>query len=234
MVGGHDESLVRSEYGWFDRGRIERIGIPEAIYAAGKSDSQLHALVHASLAGPAPTIVTRLAPERLEDLALEGVSIRIFPELDAGSAYVAVVANAAELRQGFRVAIMGAGSSDLLVMEEAHAVLYALGIQTQLVLDCGVASPARTIQALSEVAGAACIVVVAGFEGALATVVGSATAVPVVAVPTSVGYGVCREGETALAAMLASCAAGIAVVGIDNGFGAGCAAARIVGARGCG
>ena len=119
-----------------------------------------------------------------------------------------------------RVVIVTAGTADLPVAEECAATLAAYGFSPELLADCGVAGLHRLLASLDELAEADAIVVVAGMEGALASVVGGLTAAPVVAVPTSVGYGAGLEGVTALLAMHASCAAGITVVGIDNGFGA--------------
>jgi NCAIR mutase (PurE)-related protein len=108
------------------------------------------------------------------------------------------------------------------------ATLAAYGFDPTLLADCGVAGLHRLLAAYDEIAAADVIVVVAGMEGALASVVGGLTAAPMIAVPTSVGYGSSLEGITALLAMLSSCAAGVTVVGIDNGFGAACAATRIL------
>jgi hypothetical protein len=127
-----------------------------------------------------------------------------------------------------RILILTAGTADLSVADECRAVLVALGFSPSLLADCGVAGVHRLLMSIDEVAEADAIVVVAGMEGALASVVGGITAAPVVAVPTSVGYGASFGGITALLAMLASCASGITVVGIDNGFGAACAIARML------
>ena len=124
--------------------------------------------------------------------------------------------------------MLTAGTADLAVAEEAAAVLGAYGLEPDLVTDCGVAGVHRLLASLDILNDADAVIVVAGMEGALASVVGGLTAAPVVAVPTSVGYGASLEGVTALLAMHASCAAGITVVGIDNGYGAACAVARIL------
>jgi NCAIR mutase (PurE)-related protein len=126
------------------------------------------------------------------------------------------------------VLVITAGTADLPVAAECTAVLRAFGFAPELVADCGVAGVHRLLATVDELAAADAVVVVAGMEGALASVVGGITPAPVVAVPTSVGYGAGLEGVTALLAMLASCAAGITVVGIDNGFGAACAIARML------
>lgn len=126
------------------------------------------------------------------------------------------------------VAVFAAGTADLPVAEECTATLVALGFVPALVSDCGVAGVHRLLEHADLLASADAVVVVAGMEGALASLVGGITPAPVVAVPTSVGYGASLQGVTALLAMLASCAPGLCVVGIDNGFGAAWAIARIL------
>jgi hypothetical protein len=125
-----------------------------------------------------------------------------------------------------RTLIITAGTSDLPVARECEATLIALGLRPTLLVDCGVAGVHRLLASADELAETDAVVVVAGMEGALASLVGGITPAPVIAVPTSTGYGAGLEGVTALLAMHASCAAGVTVVGIDNGFGAACAVAR--------
>ena len=131
------------------------------------------------------------------------------------------------LRPG-RVLVLTAGTADLPVAGECVATLRAHGFEPTLVSDVGVAGVHRLLATADELAAADAVVVVAGMEGALASLVGGMTPAPVVAVPTSVGYGASLEGVTALLAMLASCASGLTVVGIDNGFGAACAVVRLL------
>jgi NCAIR mutase (PurE)-related protein len=126
------------------------------------------------------------------------------------------------------VLVLTAGTADLPVAEECTATLTAHGLRPLLVADVGVAGVHRLLVTADELAEADAVVVVAGMEGALASLVGGMTGAPVVAVPTSVGYGAALEGVTALLAMLASCAAGLTVVGIDNGYGAACAVLRLL------
>jgi NCAIR mutase (PurE)-related protein len=127
-----------------------------------------------------------------------------------------------------RVLVITAGTADLPVAEECRVTLTAFGFRPQTLTDVGVAGVHRLAVSVDELAAADAVVVVAGMEGALASLVGGLTPAPVVAVPTSVGYGAALEGVTALLAMLSSCASGITVVGIDNGFGAACAIARLL------
>jgi hypothetical protein len=129
------------------------------------------------------------------------------------------------------VEVFAAGTADLVVAQECTATLTALGFCPNLIADCGVAGVHRLLEHVDSLASADAVVVIAGMEGALASLVGGLTPAPVVAVPTSTGYGASLEGVTALLAMLASCAPGLCVVGIDNGFGAAWAIARILGER---
>jgi hypothetical protein len=126
------------------------------------------------------------------------------------------------------LAVVCAGTSDIPVAEEAAVTAEFLGARLERVFDVGVAGLHRLLAHLDRVTTADAVIVVAGMEGALASVIGGLTAAPVVAVPTSVGYGAALDGVTALLAMHASCASGITVVGIDNGFGAACAVARML------
>ena len=127
-----------------------------------------------------------------------------------------------------RVLLCSAGTADEPVVDECAATLGAYGFVPERLSDCGVAGVHRLLGSLDALAEADAVVVAAGMEGALASLVAGLTPAPVVAVPTSTGYGAALEGITALLAMHASCAAGITVVGIDNGYGAGCAVARIL------
>jgi NCAIR mutase (PurE)-related protein len=124
--------------------------------------------------------------------------------------------------------VVTAGTSDLPVATECTAVLRVLGFAPVLLTDCGVAGLHRLLADVDVIAMADAVVVIAGMDGALASVVGGLTPAPVVAVPTSTGYGAALEGVTALLTMLASCSSGISVVGIDNGYGAACAVARLL------
>ncbi|WP_298342023.1 nickel pincer cofactor biosynthesis protein LarB [Ferrimicrobium sp.] len=228
MQENPNDGLRRGDYGWYDAGRRARIGIPEAIFATGKSDAALVEMVEFALEGEGPVLVTRFDPSRFP-LVADRADWLAFPPIDEGSPYLTLVARPLRLGQEARVAILAAGSSDRVMALEAQAVLTALGVKSRLILDCGVSAIERTMVALDEASDAEVFIVLAGFEGALATVVAASVAQPVIGVPTSVGYGVARGGETAMASMLASCAQGLMVMGIDNGFGAACAALRILG-----
>ncbi|TML42834.1 MAG: nickel pincer cofactor biosynthesis protein LarB [Actinobacteria bacterium] len=204
-----------------DHHRALRQGLPEAVYGPGKTPGQCAAIVAELLAEPmGPVLLTR-ADDGQAEVALE----RSPGGQRHGST---VVWRPAEARPG-RVPVITAGTADLPVAEECVVTLRALGWRPQLLADCGVAGVHRLLATLDEVQDADAIVVVAGMEGALPSLVAGLSASPVVAVPTSVGYGAGLQGVTALLAMHASCAAGVTVVGIDNGFGAACAVARILG-----
>ena len=204
-----------------DHHRGLRQGVAEAVYAPGKTPEQCAAIVAELLAGPGtgPVLVTR-ADDAQADAALE--------RNPGGVRTAGTLTWRHAPSRPDRVAVVTAGTADLPVAEECEATLRAYGIEPLRVTDVGVAGVHRLLASVDDVAGADAVVVVAGMEGALASVVGGITAAPVVAVPTSVGYGAALEGVTALLAMLSSCASGITVVGIDNGFGAACAVARML------
>ena len=206
-----------------DHHRALRQGVAEAVYAPGKTAEQCTAIVAELLAEPhgGPVLLTRATDEQAT-AALE--------HNPGGVRTDSTIAWRAEAPRPGRILVITAGTADLPVAREAVATLTAYGFAPNLVADCGVAGVHRLLATADELAEADAIIVVAGMEGALASLVGGIAACPVVAVPTSVGYGAALEGVTALLAMLATCAAGITVVGIDNGFGAACAVARLLGA----
>ena len=218
-----------------DHHRHLRQGLPEAVYGQGKTPDQCSAIVGELLAAEsgAPVILTRAdgaQVQRAFDDHPDG--IRTVPGRATGSDQVrgdlsTVVWRPAAARLA-RTLVITAGTSDLPVARECEATLVALGLRPTLLADCGVAGVHRLLASADELAETDAVVVVAGMEGALASLVGGITPAPVVAVPTSTGYGAALEGVTALLAMHASCAAGVAVVGIDNGFGAACAVARML------
>ncbi|HZU74104.1 MAG TPA: nickel pincer cofactor biosynthesis protein LarB [Acidimicrobiales bacterium] len=234
---GPDEAVARlrrlpfADLGFakVDHHRRLRQGQPEAVYGPGKTPAQAAAIVAELTADPAggPVILTR-ADRRQVEAALRAVpgGVATPPEGEPCT----VVWRPAPERPG-RLVVLTAGTADLPVAEEAVAVLVAHGFRPRLVADCGVAGLHRLLANLDPLGDADVVVVVAGMEGALASIVGGLTAAPVVAVPTSVGYGASLQGVTALLAMLSSCASGVTVVGIDNGYGAASAAARIMAGR---
>ncbi|WP_375465767.1 nickel pincer cofactor biosynthesis protein LarB [uncultured Methylobacterium sp.] len=207
-----------------DFARPERIGLEEAVFCAGKSPAQIDAILDVAASREARFLLTRLDPDRHAALshghrrALDycPTSCTAFfgaPRPVAGPA---------------RVAIVAAGTSDVSVAREAERTLRYQGRASTLVADVGVAGLWRLTRRLEEIAAHPVLIVVAGMDAALPSVLGGLVAGAVIGVPTSVGYGVAQGGRAALDAMLASCAPGLTVVNIDNGYGAACAALRLL------
>ncbi|MDQ3543813.1 MAG: nickel pincer cofactor biosynthesis protein LarB [Actinomycetota bacterium] len=204
-----------------DHHRALRQGMPEAVFGPGKSPEQCARIVTELLDhGTGPVLVTRVAVDQIK--AIEAA-------VGAGHAEAGcLLFRAPAANRPGTVAVVTAGTSDSAVADECALTLRAYGFSPTRISDVGVAGLHRLLANIDSVTGADAVVVIAGMEGALASVVGGLTAAPVVAVPTSVGYGTSFEGVTALLAMLSSCASGVTVVGIDNGFGAACAVARML------
>lgn len=204
-----------------DHHRPLRQGLPEAVYGPGKTPEQCAAIVAELLAEPdgGPVLLTRVTDEQ---------ATATLARNEGGVRTGRTIVWRPALERTGRVTIITAGTSDLPVAEECATALRAFGLRPVVVSDCGVAGVHRLLATVDDLAESDVVVVVAGMEGALASLVGGMTAAPVVAVPTSVGYGAALEGVTALLAMLSSCASGVTVVGIDNGFGAACAVARLL------
>jgi NCAIR mutase (PurE)-related protein len=215
-----------------DHHRQLRQGMAETVYAPGKSPRQCAAIVAELLAQPGslPVLLSR-ADDAQRDAAVvanpDGRVIEAGGGDPDGRRLHTVVWRAAQPRPE-RVAVVSAGTADIPVADEAAATLAAHGLDPLRVTDIGVAGLHRVLDAVDELVACDALVVVAGMEGALASVVAGLTPAPVVAVPTSVGYGAGLAGVTALLGMLASCASGLTVVGIDNGFGAACAVLRVL------
>lgn len=230
-----------------DLERLQRTGIAEAVYAPGKTPSQCVEIIaemlqrvstrtrasaktrtsteNSALAKNGPVLLSR--PDDAQATAV----LEAFPDAQVRERLIfwrgdPVTSTAAT--SATKIAILTAGTGDLPPAQECAGVLEAYGIESELICDVGVAGIHRTLEASKQLCDVVAVVVVAGMEGALASVVGGLTPAPVVAVPSSVGYGSSLEGVTALLAMLSSCSPGITVVGIDNGFGAACAVLRIL------
>ena len=205
-----------------DHHRALRQGMAEAVYAPGKTAAHCAAIVAELLADDAagPVLLTR-ADDAQADAALAANP--------GGERRGSTVIWRPAAARPERVVVVAAGTADLPVADECVTTLAAHGFTPQPLYDVGVAGLHRLLADVDLLATAHAVVVVAGMEGALASVVGGLTPAPVVAVPTSVGYGASLAGVTALLAMLASCAAGLTVVGIDNGYGAACAVVRVLG-----
>ncbi|GJQ21992.1 MAG: hypothetical protein HBSIN02_23470 [Bacteroidia bacterium] len=225
----HDHREMLDTFANLDYVRKERTGIPEVILAEGKTVEQVVLIVESIVAKTGVAMATRVSPEAfagIRERLKEHVTLRYYE-----SARV-VAASRPGLKvpaSGGTIAVLAAGTSDLPVAEEARVTAEVMGCKVLAFYDVGVAGIHRLVVPLEEIRkhDAAAVVAVAGMEGALPTVVRSLVAVPVIGVPTSVGYGYGGRGEAALMTMLQSCAPGLTVVNIDNGFGAGATAALI-------
>ena len=206
-----------------DHGRIDRVGFPEIIYGASKTTPVIVQILHEYQNRNANALVTKVQPEKGRDL------LEHFPEahFDELSATFLLEYDEEKLIKG-EIAVIAAGTSDLFIANEVYYTLAYLGLQADRVIDIGVAGLHRLLEKLEQLQQFKVLVVVAGFEGALPTVIGGLLPQPIIAVPASVGYGVAGGGQAALSSMLASCANGISVMNIDNGCGAALAAFRIL------
>ena len=202
-----------------DTDRSRRINMPEAIYCEGKTTEQCIQAISEMLHNESFTdaiIATRANPEQYSALL----------ELDPTSAQGSTLSWRHRPTQNSTIGIVSAGTSDLPVANECKVTLEALGHATFTITDVGVSGLHRLTEVLPEIIKADIVVAIAGMEGSMPTVLAGLIPHPIIAVPTSSGYGSSLEGITAFLSMTASCAQGIAVVGIDNGFGAACAAHR--------
>ena len=218
--------FVDLRYAKVDTHRQLRTGLPEVIYAPGKTIEQIRGISRALLAEPGgPLLVTRASRdvyEALRELAPEATYNELGRTIVLRSAAAAPIGS---------VGVVTAGTSDLPVAEEATAALEAASVKVDRITDVGVAGLHRLLAESDRLRAADVLIVAAGMEGALPSLVGGMVPCPVIAVPTSVGYGSSFGGLAALLAMLNSCAPGIAVVNIDNGFGAAVLAVRMLRAR---
>lgn len=203
-----------------DHHRALRQGMPEAVYGPGKTIEHCVKIVGELIDnGTGPVLLTR-ADDDQRHACLDAHG-------HADTANGALLWRRPDVTRDADVLVITAGTSDLAVADEARLTLRAYGFDPRLIADIGVSGLHRLLARLDDVTNADAVIVIAGMEGALASVIGGLVAAPVVAVPTSVGYGAGLDGVTALLSMHASCASGISVVGIDNGFGAACAVARM-------
>jgi NCAIR mutase (PurE)-related protein len=205
-----------------DHHRELRTGYPEIVYCAGKTPEQVEAIFRAMENHGNNIIGTRAGREMFDFIAPS------FPDaVYYDVARIISISKKPVAPPATKIAIVTAGTSDIPVAEEAAVTAELLGNEVVRIYDAGVAGIHRLVDKLPEIRACRVSVVIAGMEGALASVVGGLVNMPVIAVPTSVGYGASFEGISALLAMMTSCAAGVTVVNIDNGFGAGFAASRI-------
>ncbi len=216
--GGEDLGFAR-----IDGLRESRCGFPEVIYGAGKTPAQLLDIARHFVAEKRNLLVTRLTPDAAAGIttAVDGA------DYDPSGRTLLWYAKPPARLPG-DVAVVCAGTSDLPVADECCTSLSYFGLEPRRVVDVGVAGLHRLLARGEDLVKADVVIVIAGMEGALPSVVGGLVAVPVIAVPTSAGYGTSFGGVTALLGMLNSCASGVTVVNVDNGFGAACAAKRIL------
>jgi pyridinium-3,5-biscarboxylic acid mononucleotide synthase len=207
-----------------DLQRIERIGIEEAVFSQGKADVHLHEIAQQALATGKPMLFTRLSQAQLDSFPAD-VRDKFNYEPISRTGILGPVPNVVLDGQ---VAIVCAGTSDAFVAREAERTLRHHGVGSKVIMDVGLAGLHRILNRVEEIKKHAIIIVCAGMDAALPTVLGGLVSSMVIAVPTSVGYGVAAGGESALRATLATCSAGVVVTNIDNGFGAACAALRML------
>jgi len=214
VTGPHEVKL--------DLERGDRIGLGEAVLAEPKSVAQLTTILERTTVAGRPILLTRLTAEQLAALAPEWRA-RLDHDPVSRTAFLGSVA---EPSGAARVAVVSAGTSDEPVAAEAARTLAFAGVPAICIGDVGVAGLWRILERVDELRALDVVIVAAGMDGALPTVVAGLVPGLVIAVPTSVGYGVAQHGRAALAANLASCAPGLVVVNVDNGYGAACAALR--------
>ncbi len=208
-----------------DHHRCLRTGIPEAVFAQEKNAEQLIEILSAQLQQDHVVLATRVAPDKAAVVCdeISGLRYHKTARILTGNEEKIDIAQ----KDSSSILLVTAGTSDLPVAEEARITLYCLGHTVKSIGDAGVAGIHRILRHQESLQQAQAIIVVAGMEGALPTVVAGMTPAPVIGVPTSIGYGTGTAGFAALLGMLNSCAPGLAVVNIDNGFGAACMAAAI-------
>jgi pyridinium-3,5-biscarboxylic acid mononucleotide synthase len=204
-----------------DPGRLARQGFPEIVYCQSKTAGQVADNLRALAEANGRSFGTRLSPDKAADV------LSALPEAEYDALSRTILLGEQLAPGTTTVAVVSAGTSDLPVAAEASATLAFLGHRACPFNDIGVAGIHRLHERIDEIRTADAVIVVAGMEGALPSVVGGLVSAPVIAVPTSVGYGAAFEGLAALLGMLNSCASGLVVVNIDNGFGAAMAAHRM-------
>ncbi|MDU1321385.1 nickel pincer cofactor biosynthesis protein LarB [Clostridium sporogenes] len=209
-------------YAKIDNHREMRVGYPEVIYCAGKTVDQIKGIIEFMLTKENNILGTRATKEAYKEVR------KICPEAEYNELARTIVIKKREVKSkdGY-IAVVTAGTSDIPVSEEAAVTAELFGNKVERIYDVGVAGIHRLFDKLELIRGARVVVVAAGMEGALASVVGGLVDKPVIAVPTSIGYGANFQGLSALLSMLNSCASGVSVVNIDNGFGAGYLASMI-------
>jgi pyridinium-3,5-biscarboxylic acid mononucleotide synthase len=209
-------------YAKIDNIREERVGYPEIIFGQGKSTEQILGIVEHMYTRDSNILITRT------NFAVFERMCKIYKEVrfnDIGK--IITIQKKTVIRTDSYIAIVSAGTSDLAVVEEAYETAILFGNKVEKVIDVGVAGIHRLLDNIGIIRGAKVIIVIAGMEGALPSVIGGLVDKPIIAVPTSVGYGANFGGLSALLSMINSCASGVSVVNIDNGFGAAYQASMI-------
>jgi pyridinium-3,5-biscarboxylic acid mononucleotide synthase len=227
MISDTDKRVSFEELG-FAKGephRISRQGFPEAIYCPGKTLPQILKIFETLSQGPGPVIATRVTPEVGQALT------QAFPKAVYHETARLVIQGAKPVEVENQVFVLTAGTADLPVAEEAAVTAESLGRRVTRIFDVGVAGMHRLMEQRKKLETADVVIVCAGMEGALASVVGGIVRCPVIAVPTSIGYGAHFEGLAPLLTMMNSCASNVSVVNIDNGFSAGVIASLITARR---
>ena len=206
-----------------DHHRSLRNGFAEVVYGKGKTAGQLVAIIQSLYKAKSDILVTKL-----EHNAYENIQQELPPECIYDNISLTLVLSKKQNRNKIgRIIIVSAGTADMPIAEEARITSEFFGSKTEKIFDVGVAGIHRLLGKINVLREARVIIVIAGMDGALASVVGGLVSSPVIAVPTSIGYGASFNGVSALLAMLNSCSSGVATVNIDNGFGAGCIAHKI-------
>jgi hypothetical protein len=211
------------DFAKIDHHRGLRNGMPEVIYCQGKTVPQIKEIIRSMFRAGHSILATRLTKE---------IFLKLKSSLPKNSEYseiarTLVITKKKQQKRNGLITIITAGTSDIPIAEEAFVTARTLGSEAETIYDVGVAGIHRLFNSLEQIRKARVVIVVAGMEGALASVVGGLVDKPIIAVPTSIGYGASFGGISALLTMLNSCTTGVAVVNIDNGFGAGCMAHRI-------
>jgi NCAIR mutase (PurE)-related protein len=209
----------------FDFARAERIGLSEAVFCAGKTPQQIAAILRSASERDAGLLLTRLGDQKFAALPDELKDATDWCPLSQTAFFGPVP----PVSSTGTVAIVAAGTSDAPAAREAERTLRHAGVEASVIIDVGVAGLWRLMDRIEEIRRFPVVIAVAGMDAALASVLGGLYGGSLICVPTSVGYGAAEEGRTALNAMLASCAPGLLVTNIDNGYGAACAALRMLG-----
>lgn len=214
--------FVELGYAKLDTHRKLRQGVAEVIYGAGKTAKQITGICQAMFENRQPLImITRIDKEKADEIS-KALDLKYYED-----ARIGIIGEFPKPNGIGKIVVATGGTSDIPVAEEAAITAQALGNEVVRLYDVGVAGLHRLMSNMEDIMSASVIIAIAGMEGALASVIGGLSDCPVIAVPTSVGYGAAFEGLSALLSMLNSCASGVSVVNIDNGFGAGYTASMI-------